>query len=96
MPPAYEEVIFIVIVTFFNIEFTKCHHKVAFSTGPDARHTHWKQTIFYLDDFPFCKKGAEVTGLFSMKPNTRNVRDLDFEIKVDFNGASESNTYRMR
>ena len=84
------------LVTFFNIEFTKCHHKVAFSTGPDARHTHWKQTIFYLDDFPFCKKGAEVNGEFSMKPNTRNVRNLDFEIKVDFNGASESNTYRMR
>ena len=23
-----------------------------------------------------------MTGVFSMKPNTRNVRDLDFEIKV--------------
>ena len=35
-----------------------------------------------------------------MKPNAHNVRDLDFEIKVDFNGelgsVSESNTYRMR
>ena len=25
-----------------------------------------------------------MSGVFSMKPNTRNVRDLDFEIKVDF------------
>merc|ERR1712010_322531 len=88
------------LVTYFNIEFTKCHKRVGFSTAPEARYTHWKQTVFYLDDYLTCKKGDEVTGVFSMKPNTRNVRDLDFEIKVDFNGelgsVSESNTYRMR
>merc|ERR1712004_614365 len=76
------------------------HKRVGFSTAPEARYTHWKQTVFYLDDYLTCKKGDEVTGVFSMKPNTRNVRDLDFEIKVDFNGelgsVSESNTYRMR
>ena len=31
-----------------------------------------------------CKKGEEVTGVFNMKPNTRNIRDLDFEISVNF------------
>merc|ERR1712133_67973 len=88
------------LVTYFNIEFTKCHKRVGFSTSPEARYTHWKQTVFYLDDYLTCKKGDEVTGVFSMKPNTRNVRDLDFEIKVDFNGelgkVSENNAYRMR
>jgi protein arginine N-methyltransferase 1 len=88
------------LVTYFNIEFTKCHKRVGFSTAPEARYTHWKQTVFYLDDYLTCKKGDEVSGVFSMKPNTRNIRDLDFEIKVDFNGelgsVSESNTYRMR
>merc|ERR1712037_384382 len=88
------------LVTYFNIEFTKCHKRVGFSTAPEARYTHWKQTVFYLDDYLTCKKGDEGSGVFSMKPNTRNVRDLDFEIKVDFNGelgsVSESNTYRMR
>merc|ERR1712133_209377 len=88
------------LVTYFNIEFTKCHKRVGFSTAPEARYTHWKQTVFYLDDYLTCKKGDEVTGVFSMKPNTRNVRDLDFEIKVDFNGelgkVSENNAYRMR
>ena len=84
------------LVTYFDIEFTKCHQRVGFSTAPDARYTHWKQTVFYLDEDLTCKKGDEVTGVFSMKPNTRNVRDLDFEIKVEFNGMSESNTYRLR
>jgi len=88
------------LVTYFNIEFTKCHKRVGFSTAPEARYTHWKQTVFYLDEYLTCKKGDDVTGVFSMKPNTRNVRDLDFEIKVDFNGelgaVKENNTYRMR
>ena len=38
--------------------------------------------------------------MFKMKPNTRNKRDLDFEIDVDFRGElcqlNEKNTYRMR
>ena len=93
------------LVTYFNIEFTKCHKRVGFSTAPEARlvlpqskddskprtvsishvrYTHWKQTVFYLDDYLTCKKGDEVTGVFSMKPNTRNVRDLDFEIRFVF------------
>ena len=33
----------------------------------------------------FCStKGEEVYGVFKLKPNTRNVRDLDIEIDVDF------------
>jgi len=88
------------LVTFFNIEFSKCHKRVGFSTAPEAPYTHWKQTVFYLDDYLTCKKGEEVTGVFQMKPNTRNVRDLDFEISVNFQGelcsVQESNKYRMR
>ena len=37
------------LVTFFNIEFTKCHKRVGFSTAPEAPYTHWKQTVFYLE-----------------------------------------------
>merc|ERR1712038_612095 len=36
------------LVTFFNIEFTKCHKRIGFSTAPEAPYTHWKQTVFYL------------------------------------------------
>merc|ERR1712002_115649 len=88
------------LVTFFNIEFTKCHKRIGFSTAPEAPYTHWKQTVFYLDEYITAKKGEEVTGVFQMKPNTRNVRDLDFEISVNFQGelcsVQENNKYRMR
>ncbi|XP_059485549.1 protein arginine N-methyltransferase 1 isoform X2 [Neocloeon triangulifer] len=88
------------LVTFFNIEFTKCHMRIGFSTAPEAAYTHWKQTVFYLEDYVTVKKGEVINGVFSMKPNARNNRDLDFEVQLDFHGElcelSEQNKYRMR
>lgn len=88
------------LVTYFNVEFTKCHKRLGFSTSPDAQYTHWKQTVFYLDEYITAKKGEEVYGTFSMHPNEKNNRDLDFGIKIKFKGElseiNEENTYRMR
>nr|CAD7449266.1 unnamed protein product [Timema bartmani]CAD7597592.1 unnamed protein product [Timema genevievae] len=88
------------LVTFFNIEFTKCHKRIGFSTAPEAPYTHWKQTVFYFDDYLTVKKNEEIYGTFSMKPNARNNRDLDFTIELDFKGelsqVHETNVYRMR
>lgn len=39
------------LVTFFNVEFTKSHKRLGFSTAPEAPYTHWKQTVFYFDDY---------------------------------------------
>uniref|UniRef100_A0A1B6EFM7 type I protein arginine methyltransferase n=1 Tax=Clastoptera arizonana TaxID=38151 RepID=A0A1B6EFM7_9HEMI len=88
------------LVTFFTIEFTKCHKRIGFSTAPDAPYTHWKQTVFYLNDYLTVKKNEEIYGVFSMKPNQRNNRDLDFSVDIDFKGElgeiHETNNYRMR
>ena len=40
--------------------------------APDARYTHWKQTVFYFDDYLTVKAGEEVYGVLSLKPNKRN------------------------
>lgn len=88
------------LVTFFNVEFTKCHKRVGFSTAPEAPYTHWKQTVFYFEEYMTVKKGEEIYGTFEMRPNPRNNRDLDFVIALDFKGelceVHESNQYRMR
>lgn len=36
------------LVTYFTVEFTKCHKRLGFSTAPDAQYTHWKQTGEYF------------------------------------------------
>ncbi|XP_971226.2 protein arginine N-methyltransferase 1 isoform X1 [Tribolium castaneum] len=88
------------LVTFFTVEFTKCHKRIGFTTAPDAPYTHWKQTVFYFEDYMTVKKGEEINGTFTMKPNPRNNRDLDFVIELNFKGelgeVHENNRYRMR
>uniref|UniRef100_A0A8C6PRU6 Protein arginine methyltransferase 1 n=1 Tax=Nothobranchius furzeri TaxID=105023 RepID=A0A8C6PRU6_NOTFU len=90
------------LVTYFNIEFTRCHKKIGFSTSqcPESPYTHWKQTVFYLDDYLTVKTGEEIFGTISMKPNAKNNRDLDFAVDVDFRGQlcemSKTLEYRMR
>jgi protein arginine N-methyltransferase 1 len=74
------------IVCYFTVEFTKCHRPTGFSTGPNAEYTHWKQTVFYLDDYLTVNKGEQVKGSICMSQNARNKRDLDFEFKVSFDG----------
>ena len=41
-------------------------------TAPDARYTHWKQTVFYFDDYLTVKAGEELYGVMSIRPNKRN------------------------
>uniref|UniRef100_A0A915JGT3 Protein arginine methyltransferase 1 n=1 Tax=Romanomermis culicivorax TaxID=13658 RepID=A0A915JGT3_ROMCU len=60
------------LVTFFTVEFTKCHKRTGFSTAPEQHYTHWKQTVFYLEESLTVKKGEEITGTFSLTPNSKN------------------------
>ena len=40
--------------------------------APDCHYTHWKQTVFYLQDYLTVKYGEELCGEFKMEPNPRN------------------------
>lgn len=61
------------LVTFFVIDFTHCHKKIRFTTSPEAKHlTHWKQTIFYLDDTITITEGEELYGSLHVRPNKSN------------------------
>jgi len=87
------------LVCFFNIEFTHCHKRIGFSTSPESPYTHWKQTVFYFDDYLTVKKGEELHGTFASRPNERNERDLDFDVHLDFKGElseiNEDIKYKM-
>ncbi|XP_006898721.1 PREDICTED: protein arginine N-methyltransferase 1 isoform X4 [Elephantulus edwardii] len=88
------------LVAYFNIEFTRCHKRTGFSTSPESPYTHWKQTVFYMEDYLTVKTGEEIFGTIGMRPNAKNNRDLDFTIDLDFKGQlcelSCSTDYRMR
>lgn len=42
------------------------------SVAPDSPYTHWKQTVFYLEEYLTVKKGEEIVGTITMKPNENN------------------------
>jgi len=88
------------LVTFFNVEFSKCHKKTWFSTGPLHATTQWKQTTFYLVDDITCKKGEGIFGQFKMQNDHSNKKELNIEICVEFEGElsklREQNKYMIR
>jgi hypothetical protein len=45
------------LVGYFDVSFKACHKTIQFSTGPLARSTHWKQTVFYLEDTLTVRQG---------------------------------------
>lgn len=88
------------LVAYFDIGFTHCHKPLWFSTGPHAKYTHWKQTVFYLEDVLCANEGETVTGELRCRPNAKNHRDLDIELQYAFAGkhmaAERTQPYRLR
>ncbi|KAI0675263.1 S-adenosyl-L-methionine-dependent methyltransferase [Trametes maxima] len=83
-------------LAWFDILFDCTHTKVKFSTGPHAKYTHWKQTVFYTPDTLTVSEGQKITGQLSCAPNARNPRDLDISIKYKTDGEGESEIhYKM-
>ncbi|KAI2629697.1 protein arginine N-methyltransferase 1 [Hypoxylon sp. NC1633] len=68
------------LVAWFDIDFTACHKPIRFSTGPHTKYTHWKQTVFYLNQVLTVQQGEEISFKLDVKPNDKNRRDLDIKI----------------
>jgi protein arginine N-methyltransferase 1 len=106
------------------VDGVQLHKPLHFSTGPFSKYTHWKQTVFYLqEDLTICAgeevgtqpssvryiharcqvsapclakqvvfahefvpRLVQIRGVLTCAPNERNPRDLDIDIKIDFEG----------
>lgn len=88
------------LVAFFDTEFSCCHKSIKIDTSPLAQYTHWKQTVFYMQDVITVTHGEELKGNLTCAPNAKNHRDLDITIGFDFKGSlsslETSQTYRLR
>ncbi|CAG8497758.1 7297_t:CDS:2 [Diversispora eburnea] len=95
---AYRDDYIHAFIAWFDIIFSACHKPIKFSTGPQVKYTHWKQTVFYTTDAITIKKGENIVGTLSCAPNKRNNRDLDIEIFYEFSGevGTSSETCRFK
>lgn len=90
------------LVVYFDVTFSACHTPIWFSTGPMDNYTHWKQTVFYLENPLTLCEGDTIEGTIAAKPNERNHRDIDVELTYQHSGQFSETTepitqsYRMR
>jgi protein arginine N-methyltransferase 1 len=74
------------LVAYFECAFTQIPKPVGFSTSPLACYTHWKQTLFYMEETLNFMRGEQILGHIACKPNEKNNRDLDITISIKMNG----------
>jgi protein arginine N-methyltransferase 1 len=72
------------LVAYFDVIFSKTHTKIGFCTGPQNKYTHWKQTVFYLEEDVAVSAGDKIKGTINVKRNDKNVRDLDITMTTSF------------
>ncbi|RIA97353.1 S-adenosyl-L-methionine-dependent methyltransferase [Glomus cerebriforme] len=80
---------------YFDTWFTRDNHDIplsqnigdkvdevsGFTTGPQGKVTHWRQTIFLLEHSIQVEQGTIINGTIDCKKSIENPRDLDFEIR---------------
>uniref|UniRef100_A0A2M4AJ80 type I protein arginine methyltransferase n=1 Tax=Anopheles triannulatus TaxID=58253 RepID=A0A2M4AJ80_9DIPT len=69
------------LIGYFDTFFELPEH-VEFSTSPYTRPTHWKQTIFYLEEPVPVKEGQSIVGKFVCRRDPKDVRSLFINIEL--------------
>jgi hypothetical protein len=70
-------------------------------SGPRDEYTHWKQTVFYLDQELVANKNETISGTIAVQRNPKNPRDLDIKLSTKFEGKEQAaveqeRLYRLR
>eukprot|EP01067_Filipodium_phascolosomae_P007641 Filipodium_phascolosomae@DN619_c0_g1_i1.p1 len=88
------------LVAWFDISFSACHKPVGFSTSPYLRYTHWKHTVFYMEDVLVGDKGEKLKGMIAVRKAKNNHRDLEIKVHFNFDGrksqSDRTQFYRLR
>jgi len=72
---------------------------IELSTSPYRKSTHWKQTVFYLNDVLKVKTGDTLSGSIAVKKCVANPRELDiklsYHLKNNHHDVSKKQFYRL-
>ncbi|CAM5121235.1 unnamed protein product [Eretmochelys imbricata] len=72
------------VAGYFDIFFERnCHNSVMFSTGPRCAKTHWKQTVFLLENPISVKTGEALRGKITVLKNRKDPRSLIITLSVN-------------
>lgn len=69
---------------------------IQLSTGPMYNYTHWKQTVFYMDQVLNLKKGDLIKGKIASRPNSLYPRELDIQIAWEVKTQGEDPSRELK
>ena len=72
------------LACWFDVYFTKLQHPVKLSTSPYSSTTHWRHTVFYMDQLIPAQKGKLLAGSIAVRKSHVNPRDLDIKISYHY------------
>ena len=70
--------------------------RVILPTGPMHQYTHWKQTVFYMDQVLDLKKGDTIRGEISAVPSKSNPRELDIDISWELKTKAKDQSRELK
>ncbi|AFZ78972.1 protein arginine N-methyltransferase, putative [Theileria equi strain WA] len=81
-------------VFWFDVTFRACKKPLTLTTSPRSKYTHWKQTVFYIEDNIAVNINDEISGMIAVRKNSKNPRDVDVKIGYQLNGSSSILAYK--
>ena len=88
------------LVGWFDTGFRNLTRPTVLSTSPFKKSTHWKQTVFYLEQDLQVKKGDVLRGSIANRKSKTNFRELDIKISYHIDTVKQKkdfvNMYKLR
>lgn len=81
------------LAVWFDVHFSKLQHPATLSTSPYQPTTHWRHTVFYMDQLITAQAGQLLTGSIAFRKSHTNFRDLDIKISYHYNDAKHSTSF---
>ena len=73
------------LIAWFDTPFSNLTRPINLSTSPYKKYTHWKQTVFYMDQDIDVREGDVLTGSIANRKSTVNFRELEIKISYHMN-----------
>lgn len=88
------------LVAWFDTPFSNLSRPVMLSTSPYKKYTHWKQTVFYMENDLDVREGDKIYGSIACRQSTANFRELDIKISYHYDSAqghkSTTSLYKIK
>ena len=89
------------LVAWFDTPFSDLKRPVILSTSPYKKYTHWKQTVFYMENDLDVREGDVIYGSVACRQSKGNHRELDVKISYHYDDApggniSFTNLYKVK